>query len=136
MRRALVLASKGGKAVFPNPKVGCVIVKNGKIVGEGFHARFGGPHAEAVALARAGARAKGSEVHVTLEPCCAHPGKKTPPCVDALIRAKVSRVFAAVVDPNPDIAGNSLKRLRKAGIKVEPAGCRRPEPAEAKTTGS
>jgi len=118
MKRALGLARKATQKVHPNPKVGCVIVMDGAIVGEGFHARYGGPHAEAVALAKAGKRARGATAYVTLEPCCPHPGKKTPPCVEALIRAKVARVVAATRDPNPDVAGRSLAALRRAGIAV------------------
>src|SRR3989338_562408 len=85
MRRALALAKPGGRAVSPNPMVGCVLVKSGRIIAEGWHKFFGGPHAEAAALRRAGLRAKGSTAYVTLEPCSNHPGKKTPPCAPALI---------------------------------------------------
>lgn len=114
MRRALRLARRGGKAVYPNPKVGCVIVAGGKIVGEGFHARYGGPHAEAEALKQAGKKARGATVFVTLEPCRAHPGKKTPPCADALIKAGVAQVVAATKDPS----GGGLAALKKAGLKT------------------
>lgn len=119
MRRALALARKGARGAPPNPLVGCVLVKDGKVVGEGFHAFFGGPHAEPLALKKAGAKARGATAYVTLEPCCAHPGKKTPPCAPALIAAGVERVVAAVRDPNPGVSGGGLKELRKAGIECE-----------------
>ncbi|RIK62035.1 MAG: bifunctional diaminohydroxyphosphoribosylaminopyrimidine deaminase/5-amino-6-(5-phosphoribosylamino)uracil reductase RibD [Planctomycetota bacterium] len=117
MRRALALARRGEGRVEPNPMVGCVLVKGGRIVGEGYHRVFGGPHAERAALAAAGPRARGATVYVTLEPCC-HFGK-TPPCTDALIAAGVARVVAAVRDPNPLVAGKGLRKLRAAGIRVE-----------------
>lgn len=123
MRRALSLAAKGGRAVHPNPMVGCVLVKNGRIVGEGFHARFGGPHAEVQALRNAGDRARGSTAFVTLEPCAAHRGKKTPPCTPALIKAGVRRVVAAVADPNPLVSNRGLAQLRRAGVKVSLGLC-------------
>jgi diaminohydroxyphosphoribosylaminopyrimidine deaminase/5-amino-6-(5-phosphoribosylamino)uracil reductase len=116
MKRALLLARRGWGQTAPNPMVGAVVVKAGRIVGEGWHARHGGRHAEPMALAKAGARARGATVYVTLEPC-AHWGK-TPPCVDALIAAGVSRVVCAVRDPNPRAAGGARK-LRRAGIRVE-----------------
>lgn len=115
MRRALVLARRGWGWTAPNPMVGAVVVQNDAIVGEGWHAFYGGPHAEVVALDRAGDRARGSTVYVTLEPC-AHTGK-TPPCTDALIRAQVARVVCAVSDPHPAAAGGA-ERLRAAGIDV------------------
>jgi len=114
MRRALVLARKGAGKTGPNPAVGCVIVRDGVIVGEGWHKRAGTPHAEVHALARAGTRAKNADVYVTLEPF-AHFGK-TPPCADALIAAGVARVFAGMVDPNPRVSGKGLEKLRAAGI--------------------
>jgi diaminohydroxyphosphoribosylaminopyrimidine deaminase/5-amino-6-(5-phosphoribosylamino)uracil reductase len=116
MRRALTLAEQGWGQTAPNPMVGAVLTTGGEIVGEGYHARYGGPHAEVVALHAAGARARGSTAVVTLEPC-AHFGK-TPPCVDALIDAGVARVVAAVRDPSP-IAHGGLERLRHAGIAVD-----------------
>lgn len=116
MQRALDLARRGEGLVEPNPMVGCVIVRGGRVVGEGFHRRFGGPHAEVFALRRAGARARGATVYVTLEPC-SHFGK-TPPCADALIAAGVRRVIAATRDPNPRVSGRGLKKLRAAGINV------------------
>ncbi len=117
MSRALALAARGMASTHPNPRVGCVIVKNGKVVGEGFHERAGGPHAEAIALEKAGAKAKGADVYVTLEPCC-HFGR-TPPCTDALIKSGIRRVFAAMKDPNPKVAGQGAARLRRKGIEVE-----------------
>jgi len=116
MQRALDLARRGEGYVEPNPMVGCVIVRRGRIVGEGYHRRFGGPHAEVFALRKAGARARGATAYVTLEPC-SHFGK-TPPCVNALIAAGVKRVIAATRDPNPRVSGRGLKKLRAAGIDV------------------
>jgi len=116
MRRALALAQLGRGRVEPNPMVGCVIVREGKIVAEGYHERFGENHAEVNALLAAGDAAEGADVYVTLEPC-AHYGK-TPPCTDALVRAKVARVVAAIKDPNPLTRGKGLTRLREAGIDV------------------
>ena len=115
MRRALLLARRGWGRTAPNPMVGAVVVRDGAVVGEGWHAEFGGPHAEVVALAAAGERARGADVYVTLEPC-AHHGK-TPPCADALIAAGVRRVIIAVADPDPVAVGGSA-RLRAAGIAV------------------
>src|SRR5271157_4372313 len=103
MRLALALAKKGKGRVSPNPLVGCVIVKNGTVIGKGYHEYFGGPHAEVNALREAGDKASGSTLYVTLEPCN-HLGK-TPPCTDAIIKAGVSRVVAAVRDPNPKVHG-------------------------------
>ena len=117
MSRALQLAQKGLYTTDPNPRVGCVIVKNNEIVGEGWHERAGGPHAEINALQHAGERASGATVYVTLEPC-SHFGK-TPPCADALINAKVARVVAAMSDPNPLVAGNGFEKLAQAGITTQ-----------------
>jgi diaminohydroxyphosphoribosylaminopyrimidine deaminase/5-amino-6-(5-phosphoribosylamino)uracil reductase len=116
MLRALDLARRGQGYVEPNPLVGCVIVREGKIVGEGWHQRFGGPHAEIEALTAAGERARGATMYVTLEPCC-HQGK-TPPCTDALIPAGLARVVVAMRDPFPKVAGGGLKQLAAAGIEV------------------
>lgn len=117
MKRALRLARKGVGRTAPNPAVGCVIVRDGSIVGEGWHKKAGTPHAEVHALTMAGEAARGADVYVTLEPCC-HQGK-TPPCCDALINAGVRRVVAAMVDPFPQVAGQGLQRLRQAGILVD-----------------
>ncbi len=114
MARALQLAERGRFSTHPNPRVGCVLVADGKIVGEGFHQRAGQAHAEVNALAQAGARARGATAYVTLEPC-AHQGR-TPPCVQALQAAGVARVIAAMVDPNPQVAGQGLAMLAAAGI--------------------
>ena len=116
MRRALALASRGWGQTAPNPMVGAVVVRDGVVVGEGFHARFGEAHAEVRALAAAGDRARGADMYVTLEPC-AHTGK-TPPCTAALEAAGVRRVVAAVRDPGA-VAGGGAERLRGAGIAVE-----------------
>ena len=117
MARALELARGGLHTTHPNPRVGCVIVKGGKVVGEGFHARAGEPHAEALALRQAGAKAQGADVYVTLEPCC-HTGR-TGPCTEALLDARVGRVIAAMEDPNPLVAGKGLNALRAGGIAAE-----------------
>jgi diaminohydroxyphosphoribosylaminopyrimidine deaminase/5-amino-6-(5-phosphoribosylamino)uracil reductase len=116
MRRALTLAERGAGRVSPNPMVGCVLVKAGRIVGEGFHRQYGGPHAEVKALKKAGAAARGATAYITLEPC-SHFGK-TPPCANALIAAGVERVVAAMRDPNPLVNGKGLARLKKAGVAV------------------
>ena len=117
MGRALQLAEKGMYGTSPNPRVGCVIVRDGKVVGEGWHERAGEPHAEVHALREAGDKAAGATVYVTLEPCSHH--GRTPPCADALIAAKVGRVVAAMEDPNPKVAGQGLKWLQGAGIATE-----------------
>ena len=117
MARALTLARRGLYTPDPNPRVGCVLVKDGEIVGEGWHERAGKPHAEINALNQAGDKARGATAYVTLEPCC-HTGR-TPPCTDALIAAGVSRVVAAMQDPNPLVAGQGLNALAEAGIQTE-----------------
>ncbi len=117
MARALELALRGQGAVEPNPLVGCAIAQGKQIVGEGWHTRFGGPHAEIEALAAAGSAATGATLFVTLEPCCHH--GKTPPCSQALIRAGVRRVVVALQDPFPQVAGHGIAELRQAGIRVE-----------------
>lgn len=116
MQRALRLAQKGLYSTDPNPRVGCVLVKNGTVVGEGWHRKAGEPHAEVLALAQAGDSAENATAYVTLEPC-SHTGK-TPPCADALIRARVARVIVAMQDPNPLVAGDGLKKLQASGIQV------------------
>jgi diaminohydroxyphosphoribosylaminopyrimidine deaminase/5-amino-6-(5-phosphoribosylamino)uracil reductase len=113
MRRALALAEQGWGQTAPNPMVGAVVVRDGRVVGAGYHRRYGGPHAEVEALGAAGDAARGATLYVTLEPCT-HYGK-TPPCVDAIIAAGVARVVAAVADPSPE-AGGGAQRLRAAGI--------------------
>ena len=116
MGRALYLAAKGMNTTEPNPRVGCVVVKDGEIVGEGWHAIAGGLHAEILALQQAVEKAKGASVYVTLEPCCHH--GKTPPCSEALIAAGVAQVIVAMEDPNPLVAGKGLLQLSEAGIKT------------------
>lgn len=117
MARALELAERGLYTTTPNPRVGCVIVRDGEIVGEGFHERAGEPHAEVYALRAAGGRAAGATAYVTLEPCSHH--GRTPPCANALVEAQVTRVVAAMQDPNPEVAGRGLQSLRAAGITVD-----------------
>jgi len=117
MASALRLAERGLFTTTPNPRVGCVIVKDGFVVGEGWHEKAGGPHAEVHALRAAGARAKGATAYVTLEPCSHH--GRTPPCADALIDAGIARVVAAMRDPNPQVAGRGLELLTLAGIEVQ-----------------
>jgi len=117
MARALELARKGLYSTHPNPRVGCVIVRDGCIVGEGWHARAGEPHAEVHALRQAGEQARGATAYVTLEPCSHH--GRTPPCADALLDAGISRVVAAMQDPNPQVGGDGLLRLMHAGIAVQ-----------------
>lgn len=116
LRRAYLLAERGRGTTSPNPLVGCVIVRDGVVVGEGFHLRAGGDHAEVCALRAAGAAAEGATVYVTLEPCN-HFGK-TPPCVQALLRAKVREVVIGMRDPNPDVRGAGAEALARAGISV------------------
>ena len=117
MARALLLARRGLYSTDPNPRVGCVLVRDGEIVGEGWHERTGKPHAEANALEIAGGSARGATAYVTLEPCC-HYGR-TPPCTDALMAAGITRLVAAMSDPNPQVAGKGLAILRDAGIAVD-----------------
>lgn len=124
MLRALRLARRGEGAVEPNPLVGCVLARGGRILGEGYHRRFGGPHAEVEALVdarRRGHDPAGCDAFVTLEPCCHH--GKTPPCTDALIAARVGRVVAAMEDPHPAVAGGGIAALRAAGVAVEVGLC-------------
>lgn len=121
LRRALALAMRGQGHVEPNPMVGCVITRGGRVIGEGYHHRFGGPHAEIEALRACAGSPRGATVYVTLEPCC-HYGK-TPPCTDALLAAGVARVVAPLKDPNLPVAGGGFARLRKAGVRVEVGMC-------------
>jgi len=121
MRRALELAERGRGAVEPNPLVGAVVVRYGKLVGEGWHQKYGQAHAEVNALDAAGDAARGATLYVTLEPCC-HSGK-TPPCTDAVLRAGVARVVAAIIDPFPQVAGDGAAILRAAGLAVEIGLC-------------
>lgn len=121
MTRALELARRGLFTTDPNPRVGCVVVRDGEVVGEGFHERAGEPHAEVLALRAARDKAAGATAYVTLEPC-AHLGR-TPPCTDALIAARVARVVAAIPDPNPLVVGKGIANLARAGIKAEIGIC-------------
>ncbi|PIE83010.1 MAG: riboflavin biosynthesis protein RibD [Candidatus Contendobacter odensis] len=117
MAQALALARRGLYSTDPNPRVGCVLVKDNQVIAEGWHQQAGEPHAEIIALTRAGDRAQGATAYVTLEPCC-HQGR-TPPCTDALQAANVARVIAAMPDPNPQVSGQGLAQLRAAGIAVD-----------------
>ena len=116
MALAIELAKKGRFTCTPNPAVGCVLVKNGEIVGKGYHEKAGEPHAEVMAMREAGEKANGATAYVTLEPC-SHYGR-TPPCAKGLIEAGVKRVVAAMQDPNPQVAGRGLKMLADAGIET------------------
>ncbi|HZY30171.1 MAG TPA: bifunctional diaminohydroxyphosphoribosylaminopyrimidine deaminase/5-amino-6-(5-phosphoribosylamino)uracil reductase RibD, partial [Candidatus Methylomirabilis sp.] len=117
MQRALDLAQTGRGRTSPNPMVGAVVARDGRILAEGYHAYAGGPHAEVVALEAAARAAAGADLYVTLEPCC-HQGR-TPPCTDRIIAAGIRRVVASVVDPNPLVSGRGVDTLRAAGIVVE-----------------
>jgi len=117
MSKALQLARKGLYSTQPNPRVGCVIVLNNEIIGEGFHQQAGGAHAEIHALNQAGLKAKGATAYVSLEPCSHH--GKTPPCAETLVHAGIKRVVCAMLDPNPLVAGKGLERLEQAGIETE-----------------
>lgn len=122
MRLALRLARQGEGFTRPNPPVGAVIVKNGRIIGAGFHRCTGGDHAEIIALKKAGARANGAQLYVTLEPCCTY--GKTPPCVGAIIKSGIRTVITSVPDPNPRHQGRGIFTLKRAGIKVVQGVCR------------
>lgn len=117
MARALILARRGLYTTDPNPRVGCVLVKDNTIVGEGWHMRTGEAHAEVIALDAAGARAYGATAYITLEPCC-HYGR-TPPCTKAMLEAGITRAVVAMEDPNPQVAGKGMAQLRAAGVQVE-----------------
>jgi diaminohydroxyphosphoribosylaminopyrimidine deaminase/5-amino-6-(5-phosphoribosylamino)uracil reductase len=117
MRRALSLARRAVGRTSPNPMVGAVLVKGGRIVAQDYHRKAGQPHAEALALAQAGPAARGATLYVSLEPCC-HTQKRTPPCTDAIIEAGIKRVVVAMKDPNPSVSGRGIRKLRSAGIDV------------------
>lgn len=117
MAMALKLAGKGRGMTSPNPMVGAVLVKEGRIIAQGFHEKAGSPHAEAMALEQAGKKAQGASLFVSLEPCC-HLKKRTPPCTAAIIRSGVKEVIAAMEDPNPAVCGKGLEEIKKAGITV------------------
>lgn len=117
MRRCLRLAKRGAGRVSPNPMVGCAIVRDGEIIGEGYHEKFGDAHAEVNAVQSASDSVEGSDVYVNLEPCSFY--GKTPPCVDLLIEKQVRRVFVSMLDPNPKVNGEGVRKLREAGIEVE-----------------
>ncbi len=116
MRRALELARKGEGRTSPNPLVGAVIVKHGRVVGEGYHKKAGGPHAEIAALRKAAARARGADLYVNLEPCCHH--GRTPPCTQAIIDAGIKNVMVGMRDPNKRIGGKGIRQLKKNGVRV------------------
>jgi diaminohydroxyphosphoribosylaminopyrimidine deaminase / 5-amino-6-(5-phosphoribosylamino)uracil reductase len=118
LRQAIRLAMNGRGQVEPNPMVGCILVKNDRIIGQGYHQKFGGPHAEPNALASCTESPNGATAYVTLEPCC-HTNKKTPPCVPQLINAKLARVVIGTLDPNKAVNGKGVHKLQKAGIKVD-----------------
>ncbi len=131
MSRALQLAEKGLYTTSPNPRVGCVITRNNEIVGSGWHAKAGQPHAEINALTMAGTAARGATAYVTLEPCSHH--GRTPPCADALIQAGIARIVIAMKDPNPQVLGNGIAALKQAGILVQTGLMQ--DQAEALNTG-
>lgn len=124
MTLALRLAAKGRGTTSPNPMVGALVVKQGRIIGRGFHLRPGRPHAEILALLQAGPKARGGTLYVTLEPCC-HIKKRTPPCVPAVLRSGVRRVVVAMLDPNPQVKGKGVSQLRGAGLAVTTGVARR-----------
>jgi len=119
MARAFKLARRGVGRVSPNPAVGCVLVKSGQVVGEGYHECFGGSHAEVNAIEKAGGKTRGAVAYITLEPCITHyTGKKTPSCVNTLVRAGVKRAVIAIRDPNPRVNGKGIAQLESEGISV------------------
>ena len=117
MNRAIMLSTRARGMTSPNPMVGAVIVKNGRIIAEGFHRKAGTPHAEALAITAAGGKAKASTLYVSLEPCC-HTDKRTPPCTGTIIDSGIKRVVVAMRDPNPKVSGRGMKELERAGIEV------------------
>lgn len=118
MQKTLALAARGKGKTSPNPMVGAIIVKKGKIVAQGYHKKAGTPHAEIVALKKAGPLSKGATLFVNLEPCC-HTDKRTPPCTKSIIESGIRKVVVAMIDPNPKVAGMGMRELRRAGIKTE-----------------
>lgn len=117
MRKALFLAEQGGGYVNPNPLVGAVVVKKGRVVGQGYHREFGGPHAEVNALQEAGSKARSAELYVSLEPCVHE--AKTPPCVDLILEKGIEKVYVACLDPNPRVDGKGVEKLREEGVEVQ-----------------
>jgi diaminohydroxyphosphoribosylaminopyrimidine deaminase/5-amino-6-(5-phosphoribosylamino)uracil reductase len=115
MKKALELAAKGKGRTSPNPMVGAVVVQGNTIIAEGYHKKAGLPHAEVLALRKAGLKARGATLYVNLEPCC-HTDKKTPPCTKAIIHSGVKKVVLAMIDPNPKVSGKGARQLRRAGI--------------------
>jgi len=118
MAQALMLAARGLGTTSPNPPVGAVVVRKGRVLGAGYHRRAGGPHAEVLALRRAGTRARGATLYVTLEPCC-HLDKRTPPCAPLILKSGIARIVVATTDPNPKVRGRGIAALRRAGVKVD-----------------
>ncbi len=123
MMRAIELARKAEGKTWPNPLVGAVIVKKGKVVGEGYHEKAGAPHAEVIALKRARKSARDADLYVNLEPC-SHYGR-TPPCVDSVIKSNIKQIYVAMKDPNPLVSGRGLDLLRRKGIDVRMGICRK-----------
>ena len=120
MKLALRLAARGEGKTSPNPAVGAVVVRNGEIIGRGYHKKAGRPHAEIEAFSDAekrGKNLKGATLYVTLEPCC-HEGKRTPPCVNAIIEKGITDVFVAAPDPNPKVSGKGIASLKRAGVNI------------------
>ena len=130
--RALELAERGRLTASPNPVVGAVVVREGEIVGEGWHERRGEPHAEANALAAAGDVARGATLYVTLEPCSHH--GRTPPCADAVVAAGVARVVVGQIDPNPEVSGAGVERLRAAGHRGRACSTTRAHAGSSRST--
>src|SRR5574340_976965 len=117
MKRALALAARARGKTSPNPMVGAVLTKNNRIISEGYHKKAGTPHAEVIAIDKAGQKTAGSTLYVTLEPCC-HKDKRTPPCTEKIISSGIKKVVIAMKDPNPKVSGKGIAELEKAGIKT------------------
>ena len=117
MKRALMLAARAKGKTSPNPMVGALLVKNNRIISEGYHKKAGTPHAEVIAIDKAGQKASGSTLYVTLEPCC-HKDKRTPPCTEKIIASGIKKVIIGMKDPNPKVSGKGIAELEKAGIKT------------------